>query len=979
MQAGQTLVLVDGSSLAFRSFYALLTSGLRRSRDGMATWAILGFLNSLFDLVEQRRPDGLAISFDMAEPTFRKESFAEYKANRTEMPDDLSVQWPLIKHAVSLLNVPVYEIAGFEADDVIGTVARQAQARGIKVQIFTGDYDSFQLVEDEGEAVRVLVPVPKRHEIIVYGRQQVFEKLCVWPEQVTDYKGLCGDTSDNIPGVRGIGPKTAVQLLTQYGNMENIYAHIDEIKGALKQKLIDGKESAFQSKALATMRFDVPLEFDFEHCSISMPKVEELAEFLIDLEFKQMANRLPKILGRFSENGEVPSIAALAAIQNEPGGTSSGGGGGRMRGGSSAPSKRGAGAATAVLTAEPQVQIVDKPTPSVITTEEDLLQLVAKIEQFPALAVSLETQSGTAFDGDIVGYALAWAPGLQLTEDKRVQFAPDYDRNTWKVETAYVPMQFSNGGAEYLPAELVHAKLKPLLENPSTAIITHNAKATLNALSLVSSTKLVPSFDPMLASYIINPDDKNALKDLAERLLGYSTVRTLEQPASGRKQLTINFAAVDKIASCGADDARIALELTRYYIDQLNHDQQYLLYEIDLPLTCVLARMEQNGVALDTAFLAEYAEELTRDLNRLEAEIFELAGEKLNINSPIQLQKVLFDKLQLKTKARTKTGFSTDASVLEGLRDQHEIIPKILEFRQLSKLRSTYVEALPARLSQRDNRLHGEFNMTTTATGRLSSSNPNLQNIPIKTDAGQKIRRAFIAGSPDSVIMSADYSQIELRLLGHMSADPILRDAFVKDQDIHARTSGEIFDIPIEQVQSHQRRIGKTLNFALVYGQGPMATAQELGISVRDASAFIEKYFSRLPNVRGFMDKTVQEAKSTNYVQTLWGRRRYFKNLNDRSDPVRKADERAAVNAPIQGSAADLMRIAMIRLDQELAKRNLKTKLILQVHDELVLEVPRDEIEIATTVIREAMEQDQPFTVPLKVDVGVGNNWMEAK
>lgn len=384
-------------------------------------------------------------------------------------------------------------------------------------------------------------------------------------------------------------------------------------------------------------------------------------------------------------------------------------------------------------------------------------------------------------------------------------------------------------------------------------------------------------------------------------------------------------------------------------------------------------------MALDTKFLGEYAEELTRDWNRLESEIFELAGEKLNINSPIQLQKVLFEKLQLKSKARTKTGFSTDASVLEGLRDEHEIIPKILEFRQLSKLRSTYVEALPARLSPRDNRLHGEFNMTTTATGRLSSTNPNLQNIPIKTEAGQKIRRAFIAQSPDSVIMSADYSQIELRLLGHMSADPILRDAFVKDQDIHARTSGEIFDIPIEQVTSQQRRIGKTLNFALVYGQGPMATAQELGISVREASSFIEKYFSRLPNVRGFMDKTVVDAKGNNYVQTLWGRRRYFKNLNDRSDPVRKADERAAVNAPIQGSASDLMRQAMIRLDQQLKEHKLKAKLILQVHDELVLEVPRDEIEVTTNVVRNSMLLDQPFTVPLKVDVGIGDNWMDAK
>jgi DNA polymerase-1 len=984
MQPGQTLVLVDGSSLAFRAFYALFMSGLRRSRDSMATWAILGFLNSLFDLMEQRRPDGLAISFDMAAPTFRDELYAEYKANRGEMPDDLAVQWPLIKQVVEILNIPLYEVAGYEADDVIGTVARQAQQRGIKVQILTGDYDSFQLVDDAEDGIKVLVPVPKRHELLIYSRQQVFEKLGVWPEQVVDYKGFCGDTSDNIPGIKGVGPKTAVQLLTSWGSMDGVYEHIDEVKGALKQKLIDGKESAYASKHLATMRMDVPLDFDFEHCNLHMPKIEELGQFLHEMEFKQMIGRLPKILSRFSDTGEAPEIPAsvMALAGTASGGAMSGGGGGGKLSRSAAKSGPRSSAPGAVAVIEPEIKLTTGPEPRVITTGEDLAALLREVERYPSLALDLEIQGGSPFNGEIGGYSLAWTQGLKLNEDGVLQMGGSaYSGSSWKVETAFIPVKNAGDASDYLPAELVHEKMKVLLENPTAARVIHNSKTIANALSLVGYGPLSLHFDPMLASYIVNPDDKHSLKDMAQRLLGYASVRSGEAAAGGKKQLTINFAAVDKIASCAADDARISLELARYYLDgRFDADQWYLLNEIDLPMSAVLARMEQAGVALDLPYLAGLSEELTRDLVRLEREIYDLAGHTFNINSTQQLQTVLFEELGLKTKGRTKSGsYSTDASVLESLRDAHPIVARILEYRQLSKLRSTYVDALPREVSHRDNRLHGEFNMTTTATGRLSSSNPNLQNIPIKTEVGRRIRRAFVPGDPDSLLLSADYSQIELRLLGHMSADDILRDAFEKDQDIHKRTAGEIFDTPFDQVSADQRRVGKTLNFALVYQQGAMATAQDLGISMKEAQAFIDKYFSRYPRVRGFIQRTIEEARGKGYVQTLWGRKRYFRHLNDRSDVVRKADERAAVNAPIQGSAADLMKLAMIRLDKELTKRKLKSKLILQVHDELVLEVPKAELEEATSVVRESMLMDQPFKVPLGVDVGVGPNWMDAK
>lgn len=976
MQPGQTLVLVDGSSLAFRSFYALLMSGLRRSSDKMATWAVLGFLNALFDLMEQRRPHGLAICFDLEGPTFRHEEYGEYKAGRHEMPDDLSAQWPVIKQAVEILNVPVYEVAGFEADDLIGTVARQAQKRGIKVEILTGDYDSFQLVEDKADGIRVLVPVPKRHELLIYDRKAVFEKLGVWPEQVVDYKGLCGDSSDNLPGVKGIGPKTAVQLLTSYGTVEGIYEHLDEIKSAsMKQKLIDGRESAFHTKKLATMVEDVPFQFDFDHCQLRMPKVDELTYFLADMEFKQMITRLPKILSRFSDTGEVPEIpelpaAALAATPRDQYAAPD-----NMRTG------RGGAVATAVTVAvaEPEVRLTGRLEPLVVTTEQGLADLVRVIEKYPAVAIDLEMQ-GTAFDGECVGYALAWASGLQLNDKGMLQFAPDYNESSWEVHAAYIPVRNDGDGGDHLPAKLVHEKLRHVLESTNSAKIMHNSKAKCNALAVAGGSSIPVSFDPMLASYIVNPDDKHSLKDMGERLLGYANVRSQEQPSSGKKQLMINFASVDKVASCAADDARVSLELARYYLERLDAEQQYLLYEMDLPLSGVLARMEQAGVALDLNYLKELSVELNTELNRLESEIYEYSGHKFNINSGQQLGAVLFDQLGLKTKGRTKTGaYSTDAGVLEALRNEHPIVAKVLEFRQLSKLRSTYVDALPPQISSHDKRLHGEFNQATTATGRLSSSNPNLQNIPIKTALGRRIRRAFVPGNKDAVLLSADYSQIELRLLGHMSGDEILKDAFERDQDIHARTAGEIFDVPIDQVSADQRRVGKTLNFALVYQQGPMATAQDLNISMQEARAFIGKYFARYPKVRGFIDQTIVDARANGFVRTLWNRKRFFNHLNDRSDPVRKADERAAVNAPIQGSAADLMKLAMIRLDRELTKRKMKSKLILQVHDELVLEVPNDEIEQAKQVVRESMLMDQPFTLPLKVDVGVGPNWMDAK
>jgi DNA polymerase-1 len=976
MEREKTLVLVDGSALAFRSFFALLTAGMR-TVDGTPTWAVYGFFMALFELIEKRCPDMMAVCFDLSAPTFRHTEFKDYKATRKEMPDDLAVQWPLIKQGVEKLGIPIYELPGYEADDVIGTVAKHTAGKDMKVLILTGDQDAFQLVDEEGN-IQVLMTVA-RDGLATYGRQQVFEKLGVWPEQVPDYKGLCGDTSDNIPGVRGIGPKTAVQLLTQYQTVEGIYENLDAISSkSVKQKLTDGRDSAFQSKDLARIRLDVPIDLDFENCRLRMPEIQPVIEFCREMEFNAFLKRLPKILSCFN-NGVAPQLdeELLKPVM-------------RQSKASRVPVLAGAVSAQAVETAPEvteerawsgQLSIFSAPTaapktvqPVIVRTKDQLDWLLKELSQQSAVALELETTRHSSLDNSIVGYALAWTSSLRSSGDGKLEIAS----GDGAITTAYVPVRHF-GGEEQLSPDYVSAALKESLESKSLGKIAHNAKFEMNSLSLdgISFGPLV--FDPMVASYIVNTEDGHGLKDQAERLLGYAMVEISDITGTKKKQINVDEVPVEKAALRSADHAMVALELAKYYIPRMDDQQKFLMWEMDLPLEAVLARMEQAGLALDLPYLANFSEELARELERLEKEIHELAGHPFNIGSTQQLQKVLFDELKLPAKTKTKSGFSTDASVLEGLAKEHPIVRKILEYRHDLKLRSTYVEALPKLVSPRDGRLHGEFLQTSTSTGRLSSTNPNLQNIPIRTELGRRIRRAIIPGNPDNVLLSADYSQIELRMLAHMCGDEILIDAFESNQDIHARTAAEIFEVPIDEVSSDHRRVGKTLNFALIYQQGAYSTAQNLGISPKEAQGFIDKYFARYPKVRNFLTGSIQESRRNGFAATIWGRRRYFRHLNDRNDVLRRAEERAACNAPIQGSAADLMKLAMIRLDTELAQRNLSGKLILQVHDELVLEVPKSEVDQTKEAVRAAMSGVGALTVPLQVDIGVGINWMETK
>lgn len=988
MAEKETLVLVDGSSLAFRMFYALFSMGLRSS-SGIPTGGLYGFFNAIFDLIEKHNPTMLAVAFDREEPTFRKEEYVEYKANRQEMPDDLKKQWPLIKEGVQMLGIPLYELPGYEADDVIGTVAKDAERRGIRVDILTGDKDAFQLVTDVDGDIQVLMPPARGGGLVTYRRAEVFEKMGVWPEQIIDYKALCGDSSDNIPGVKGIGPKTAVELLTQYKTLDGIYEHLEELKSkSVKAKLTEGREIAYKSQMLATIKLDVPMEFDFAHCRLDSIDTSRANEFFQGLGIKSIVNRLPKVLARISgdeiaqtaQSGQISSLSVVpvqveAAVSVGVGvGAESGMAGGRQLG--------------LFDSAEPasNAPVFEKrsfspPNPQIITSEDELNSLVDELSNQKAIAIDLETSGIESLDTNIVGYALAWGLGFDMNEGI-LSCAESSGNNASGVKTAYIPVGHSGIlTQQQLDHDLVIERLKPILENPRIGKVAQNAKFEMNVLSLYG-IKLCPvSFDTMIASYILNPDDKHGLKDQVSRVFNYEMVRIAELIGTGKKQITMEMVPIDKAAPYAADDARMTLELASTYLPLLDKEQSFILNQIELPLSCVLAEMEQNGIALDIPYLKKLSVELSSDIARLESEIFALSGYSFNINSTQQLQKVLFEDLGLKSQGKTtkKTGLSTDAAALEALKNEHVIIPKLLEYRHLSKLRSTYVDSLTKLVSRRDNRLHGTFNQTVAATGRLSSTNPNLQNIPIRTEIGSRIRRAFIPEKEGWVMVSADYSQIELRMLAHMAEDPTLIDAFQKNQDIHQRTAKEIFDVPLDEVTKEMRAIGKTMNFALVYQQGDYRTGIDLGVPTSEAKKFREKYFNTYPNVMKLVSETLETAREKNYVETIYGRRRYFRYLNDRNAMIRQADERAAFNAPLQGSAADLMKLAMIRLSKELKENNMKTKIVLQVHDELVLEVPNDELELAKQVITRSMEYGQPLKVPLVVDIGVGPNWMEAK
>ncbi len=960
-------MLVDGHSLAFRSFYAFARSrdgGLRTS-TGIPTSVCFGFLKALMDTLQAEKPDCVAITFDLAAPTFRHEKTDTYKAGRAETPEEFTEDLENLKELLKAFKFPIFCEPGYEADDMIGTLATRAKAAGQQVKILSGDQDLFQLIDAE-EQIKVMYLgstfARSDGSAKEYGVTEVHEKLEVWPHQVIDYKALCGDTSDNIPGVKGIGKKTAVKLLETYGDLDNIYASIDEIKGAVKKKLEADKAAAEQSRFLATIITDVPVETDLSLCKLEGFDPEEVVPVLKKLELQHFINRLSKLQAFFGgESDYRPSqpsapVALPQDFEDED---------------------------LAFFTAE-QTDAVDQMglsevdiQPQIITTEAQLKTLVKRLETLTnpetPVAWDTETNSIDPLEADLVGIGCCWGTGL--------------------TDLAYIPVGHTSG--EQLPIEQVLKALRPVLESDNYPKALQNAKYDRLVFRRAGIALAGVVFDPMLASYVINPENSHNLSDLSLRYLELTTVSYTDLVPKGK---TIGEVKIALVADYCGSDVHTTYRLVPLLRAELSKtpELEQLYREVELPVEPVLAKMEATGIRVDKAYLGKFSKQLETDLANIEKSAYQSAGKEFNLGSPKQLSTLLFDTLGLdKRKSRkNKTGYSTDAATLEKLQGDHPVVDAIVEYRTLSKLKSTYVDALPALIRPTTHRVHTDFNQAVTSTGRLSSSNPNLQNIPTRTAFSRQIRQAFLPKEGWQLV-AADYSQIELRILAHLSGEPILLETYRNNEDVHRLTATLLFEKPKEEITPDERRLAKVINFGVIYGMGAARFAREAGVHRLDAKTFIDRFNERYPRVFGYLQQMQREAIAHGYVKTISGRRRYF-NFSTRSLQALKDTDpqeidlsklrtngydagslRAAANAPIQGSSADIIKIAMIRLHDLL--QDYEANMLLQVHDELIFEVPPTEWDDLKPLIESTMESAVELAVPLKVEANAGKNWMEAK
>lgn len=982
MAEQKTLILIDGHALAFRQFFALERTGMKTT-DNQPTWAVYGFFKAVFDMLKNQdiKPDAIAVAFDVGRQTFRVEKYEQYKANRETMPDTLRSQMSLIFEGLKAFNIPIYTKEGFEADDVIGTICDKATKLGHKTLILTGDQDSFQLIDNDGY-VKVLIP--SKGELVEYNWDKVYEKLGVYPNQVIDYKGLRGDTSDNIPGIRGIGEKTAQKLLSRYANMEEMFAHCEEIpENAVRQKICEGKEIGILSKELATIVKDVDIDFDFQHTHIELPNIDEVTDFLKKLQFYNFIKGIDSILGSFDKEAKSEiqntksemslrgmSVANDEAIQ-------------KTSQQSSFSNSEGEVSHFSPLTSHSSMQLglfsqevkqkINKDNlqfePKTIITKEDLNKLVNDLKTCTLFALDTETTSINIQEAELVGISVAY---------EKMQSDLEKNTNECYTSTYYIPLSHQIG--EQLEIQEVIEALKPILENENIKKTLQNAKFDYNILQNYDVKIKGIAFDTMLASYIKDPARKHGLKTQSLEHLDHIMQEITELIGSGKNCIGMECVSIEDAASYACDDAFSTLELTKFWQNNLDEKELNLLYDVEVPLSIVLAQMEYDGVSIDVEYLNNLTKEFSAKISDLESKIFEISEVPFNVNSPKQVGEILFDKLQIPAKKkRGKSVYSTSAEILEELAEDYKICEYLLLHRKYSKLKSTYTESLPQLISRRDGRIHTNYNQTITTTGRLSSSNPNLQNIPIRTEEGNKIRHAFVAKDRENgFLLSADYSQIELRLLAHVSRDDNLIEAFCSGEDIHTKTAASVFEVPLEGVTKDMRYKAKAVNFGIIYGQSKYGLAKVLNIAPFAAEMFIEKYFATYPLVREYMQNTIKFAHENGYVETIFGRKRYLANdLASPSHPIREAAERAAINQPLQGTAADLIKMAMIELDKKIKENNLKSKMIMQVHDELILEVEKGEFEQVKKLTIEAMELNQPLLVPLVVDVNYGKSWIE--
>ncbi|MCB0169379.1 MAG: DNA polymerase I [Anaerolineae bacterium] len=930
----QTLILIDGHALAYRAYFGMPATF--NTNAGEPTHAVYGFTNMLLAVWKEYEPDYFIVTFDLGD-TFRHEMYEEYKATREKMPEDLNTQIDRIQQLVTALNMPIFTKEGYEADDLLGTLANQAAAKDIEAFIVTGDRDAFQLVAPN---IKVVISGSKFADRVLYDEAKVEERYGVTPKQLIELKGLVGDSSDNIPGVKGIGEKGGAKLIQQYGTLEGIYDNLDKIAKGTRAKLEADRESAFLSRELGRIITDVPgVELNIQAGKTMDFDIVEVANLFVELEFNTIFNRIPG-----------------APLDKSP---------------------------EEVATVEPKTPTgpVD-PDGTYITvdTEAKLETLVGQLKQSDRLCVDVETDSTDEVQAKLVGIAITPTAGegyyIPLAHGGKAEPQPGEQASLFdEPEPADVP--------EQLALTTVQNALAPILARSDVLKYMHNAKFDMVLLRRHGMPVEPPIYDTMIAAYIGNnaPAARYGLKELVRENLNIQMTEIKELIGSGKNQLTMDQIPVEQVTPYAAADVDMTLRLADIVDKPLQEDKDFrhIFEELDLPLIYVLIDMELAGIKLDTDALRQMSNQMARRLGELEQEVYQVAGVEFNLNSTQQLSDVLFKNLGLPTQGlrKTKSGFySTAANVLEGLQGQHPIIELILEHRTLAKLKSTYVDALPALVNPRTGRVHTNYNQIGISTGRLSSSDPNLQNIPIRTEQGREIRRAFVA-EEGHYLIAADYSQVELRILAHITEDAGLLNAFENDEDIHTATASAVLGVPQDQIDKYQRRIAKTVNFGLIYGQTAFGLAQGTGMSREEARAFIETYFEKYPGVKAYIDRTEKLAAEQGYVETLLGRKRDFSQLAGLTGAQRARAEREAINMPIQGTAADIMKQAMITLHRELANQGFKTRMLLQVHDELVLEAPEDELDQAVKLTQEVMSRAFKLRIPLKVDVEVGQNWLE--
>ena len=947
------LFLLDAYALIYRAFFAM-NKNPRMTSKGLNTSAVMGFLNSLYEILQKEKPTHIGVAFDVAGTAQRQAEYSEYKANREKMPDDLRDAIPYIIRLIEAFNIAIYGVEGYEADDVIGTLAKKAEQQGFTTYMMTPDKDFGQLVTDH---VLLYKPAKFGEPAQVWGPKEVCQRYGISePKQLIDILGLWGDAADNIPGIPGIGEKTAAQLVGKYGSVENLIAHADELKGKQKENVIAFAEQGMMSKALATINLEVPVEFDEEELRAKEPDLPALMALFEELEFKTFAKRFLE-----DYKGKHGVDSPLQPMRVGP-----------------SPSQRGAGGSQTDLFSN------DTPTPSgqfdlfnqgdsgllefsdkgsaktmphdykLVETEADIKALVELLSKQPQFVFDTETTNIDVYSADLVGLSFAIKA-----------------HGAW-----YLPMP-----AEREECQQKLELLRPLFENESILKIGQNLKYDISMLAQYGIAVKGKMFDTMLAHYLLEPEQRHNMDYLAEVYLNYITIPIEDLIGKGRMQKTMREVPVELVKEYAAEDADITLQLYEKLLPLLKENGvEKLFCEIEMPLVPVLSRMEANGVKIDTENLQQISEAFGGEIHKIEEEIYELAGTPFNIASPRQLGEVLFERLKIDEKAKkTKTGqYATGEDVLQKLSHKHPIIQKILDYRSFTKLKSTYLDALPALVNPKDGLIHTSYNQAVTATGRLSSNNPNLQNIPVRTEKGREIRRAFVPRSEQYTLLAADYSQIELRIIAHLSQDPAMVSDFNLGHDIHAATAAKVFHVPMNEVTKEQRSRAKAVNFGIIYGMSAFGLAERMELSRSEAADIIKKYFEEYAGIKEYMNRSIELARERGYAETILGRRRYLRDINSANSVVRGFAERNAINAPIQGSSADMIKIAMIGIHEEMTRMKMQSKMILQVHDELVFDTHLDELADLKSIVENKMVNALPLSVPVVVEMNTGANWLEA-